>query len=248
MHKRHLFTGERLRAWWPKTLKEAFPHGSHMASFDDLAVEAERCGFQVLMRGRGTEAGRTRCNRLFVLGPVGHTQSFYDFMCRVAVRGGTIDLWALPPEETLVIEVLGAGGVAPAQDDRREVEANPIINTSLRRRKEEDSSDSELGATDKDAEDFLRDPKREGPQWQPGAGGVAPPSASAPRARPREWRQRELHRKKSWTTKLHQPRWDPDITAEAVRHHREANLPESLLELKMVAFAAVEATTQHNDP
>ena len=175
MHKRHWFTGDLLRAWWPKTLKEAFPRDSNMASFDDLAVEAERCGFQVLMRGRGTEGGRVRCNRLFVLGPVGHTQSFYDFMCRVVVRGGTIDLWDLPPEETLVIEPLGAGGVAPAQDDRREVEANPIINTSLRRRKEEDSSDSELGATDKDAEDFLRDPKREGPQWQPGAGGVAPP-------------------------------------------------------------------------
>ena len=42
--------------------------------------------------------------------------------------------------------------------------------------------------------------------------------------------------------KIHQPRWDPDVTAEAVRRHREANLPDALLELKMVAFAAVEAS------
>ena len=162
MHKRHWFTGERLRAWWPKTLKEAFPRDSHTASFDDLAVEAERCGFQVLMRGRGTEGGRGRCNRLFVLGPVGHTQSFYDFMCRVVVLGGTIDLWDLPPEETLVIEPLGAGGVAPAQDDRRE-KANPIINTSLRRRKEEYSSDSGLGPTRMPCLPALTWPPRHGP-------------------------------------------------------------------------------------
>ena len=49
-----------------------------------------------------------------------------------------------------------------------------IINTSLHRRKEEDSSDSELGATDKDAEDFLRDPKKEGLSGSPGL-EVSPP-------------------------------------------------------------------------
>jgi hypothetical protein len=147
-----------------------------MASFDDLAVEAERCGFQVLMRGRGTEGGPVRCNRVFVLGPAGRTLSFYDFMCRV-VLGGTVHLLDLPPEETLIIDPLGAGGVGPAQDDRHEVDANPIIRSSLNRRREEDSSDSELGAPDQDDEDFLRDPKRQKPQWQQpsGAGGIAPP-------------------------------------------------------------------------
>ena len=91
MRGRHWTSGECLVAFWPAYLMQSFPPGGTSPSWDELASEAERIGFQIVLRGRSAP-GKARACKLFVFGPQGHTWGFYDFLVRVVMNTGNIDL------------------------------------------------------------------------------------------------------------------------------------------------------------